>query len=117
MGADADKKKGYTLYGLRITPATVVGSISFLTVTALLLQERSYRRRIEHEDAVDRGICEAQVRVVPPTCWIGLSKVRHDGLLERDVLFAIWLTTCHHLRIANLLPPTAGVQAAARGRS
>lgn len=73
MGADDNGKKKH-LSWLRVTPATVVGTLSFLTVSILLLQERSYRRRLEHENEVDRGICEAQVparecRLTPPVTY------------------------------------------------
>lgn len=65
MGAGDEKKKQSSLFSwLRITPTTVIGTLSFLTVALLLLQENSYRKRLEHEKAVDRGICEAQVGAV-----------------------------------------------------
>ena len=58
MGGDDEKKNKQ---GVNVRHV-VIGTLAFLTVTALVTQERQYRRRLEHEHQVEKGVCEAQAR-------------------------------------------------------
>ena len=44
-----------------------VGALAFFTVAALVSRERHYRQRLEHDQQVAQGVCEAQARAPGPS--------------------------------------------------